>query len=313
MDFVEPMIKVLLYYIFTNVPQPLEAVKEHTYICSELGLRGRILINKIGMNGTVAGEEGAILEYRRHMDAHPLWQGIDFKESVATFMPFPKMKIKYRKEIIATGMPDSCDLNNCANHVDRDTFHQWLTEGRDIVLFDLRNDYEYAVGRFKNAIRPPMKYFRDTVDCIEYYTQWKNKTVVMYCTGGIRCEPGSSLFRAAGFEQKNTYQPLGGIVKYAEKYGNEGFFEGACYVFDDRLVVPVNTSNTRVIVGRCSHCNEPTEQFQNCANKYCNLHFLGCDDCVKEYKNTCSLPCQKIIQDNQKSIRPHLRCALYNK
>ncbi len=298
------MYNVLLYYKFTPVPDPDQSVAEHKELCALLDVKGRILINAQGINGTLAGTPENVEKYKQAMDAHAVWNNIDFKESTSEDMPFPRMRIRHRKEIITTGVPESCDLAKRGQHVDRDTFQQWLESGEDMVIVDMRNDYEYAVGRFKGAIRPPMKYFRDLDQCWEFYEQFKGKKVVMYCTGGIRCEPASSLFLNAGFDRDNVYQLEGGIVKYAEKYADTGFYEGACFVFDERMIVPVNTSESREIVGECALCLSKTETFRNCANKACNRLFLGCDDCAYAYINTCSDACKDIVQNDASAMRP---------
>ena len=144
-----------------------------------------------------------------------------------------------------------------------------------MVILDMRNDYEWEIGRFVGAVRPPMRFFRELKDHMDFYDQFKDKKIVMFCTGGIRCEPASAQFIARGFDPKNIYQLEGGIVKYAEKYGNEGFYEGKCYVFDERIAVPVNTSETAVVVGKCHHCQATEDTYRNCANKFCNLHFVA--------------------------------------
>lgn len=297
------MYKVLLYYKIIKIQHPEAEVKLHKEICRALGLTGRILISEDGINGTVGGSPESIRLYREYMNGHHTFKKIDFKESDSEIAPFPKMQIKLRDEIITTEVKDKIDWSLRGKYVDRDTFHDWLQRGEEMILLDLRNDYEWEIGRFVGSVKPPMKYFRDLKDCMDFYDQFKGKKIVMFCTGGIRCEPASALFIKYGFDRKNVYHLEGGIVKYAEKYGNDGFYEGKCFVFDERIAVPVNTSPDAKIVGNCLHCNTNIDIYRNCANKYCNKLFIACDVCNEKMINTCSNECVEVIQ-NPTNIRP---------
>ncbi len=290
------MYTVLLYYKIVSVQHPDRVVKMHKEVCKALQLKGRILIGKDGINGTVAGSAEQIRLYKEYTKTHRLFKNIDFKESVSEENPFPKLQVKVRDEIITTETREQFNLCQRGNHVDRDTFHQWLVSGEDMVLLDMRNDYEWEIGRFVNSVRPPMKYFRDLKDSMDFYEQFKGKKIIMFCTGGIRCEPASAYFIARGFDPKDLYQLEGGIVKYAEKYGNEGYYEGKCFVFDDRMAVPVGDKETR-IVGSCYHCEGASDTYRNCLNRFCNKLFIGCDVCTSSFENTCSSACKDIVSD----------------
>jgi len=233
------MYSVLLYYKIIKIPNPEHVVRLHKEICKALQLTGRILIGDQGINGTVAGSCASIDLYRAYMDGHRLFKDIDFKVSESTNNPFPKMRIKVRDEIITTGTKDAINLSCRGRHVSREVFHSWLEAREDMVLLDMRNDYEWEIGRFVNSIKPPMKYFRDLADNMDFYDKYKDKKIVMFCTGGIRCEPASAYFINAGFDPNNLYQLEGGIVKYAEKYGDQGYYEGKCFVFDDRMALNI--------------------------------------------------------------------------
>lgn len=291
------MYHVLLYYKFTRVADPASEVKLHTEVCRALQLKGRILMNQDGINGTVGGSPESIVLYRAYMDQHRDWRGIDFKLSESAIEPFHKLKVRFRPEIITTEAGGDFSLCNRGQHVDRDTFHAWLERGEDMVLLDMRNEYEWEVGRFVNSVRPPMKYFRDLKNEMDFYEKFRGQKIVMFCTGGIRCEPASAYFIAHGFDPKNIFQLEGGIVKYAEKYGDAGFFEGKCFVFDERLAVPVNTSASATVVGHCFHCQGLSDLHRNCANKWCNKLFLACDGCAAVWQNTCSAACREVAID----------------
>lgn len=300
------MFHVLLYYKIGKVANARKQVEFQREVCKALGLKGRILINEQGINGTVGGDKIAIDRYRAYMDEHRYFQGIDFKESTSDIDPFPRLKVRYREEIITTEDTEHITWNKRGNHITRDEFHKWLSSGEDMVILDMRNDYEWEIGRFKDSIKPPMKYFRDLKDNMEFYSQFKDRKIVMFCTGGIRCEPASAMFIQYGFDPKNIYQLEGGIVKYAEKYGNEGFYEGKCFVFDDRIAIDVNTSDSAVVLGNCHHCAINVDSYRNCANKHCNQLFIACESCNQTYQNTCGEECQHVIQ-NPDNMRPPTR------
>lgn len=297
------MYNVLLFYKIIKIQHPTTEVERHKEICQALQLTGRVLIGEDGVNGTVGGSAESIRLYKDYMNQHRIFKHIDFKESQSEIAPFPKMQVRARNEIITTEIKNDIDWTQRGKYVDRDTFHQWLERGEEMVILDMRNDYEWEIGRFVGSIKPPMKYFRDLKSCMEFYDQFKGKKIVMFCTGGIRCEPASALFVKYGFDRSQVYHLLGGIVKYGEKYGNDGFFEGKCFVFDNRVAVPVNTSENAKIVGNCLHCNTTIDIYRNCDNKYCNKLFIACNSCNEKMKNTCSPECMLLIEDPH-NVRP---------
>ncbi len=310
------MFHVLLYYKIVPVQHPAVEVKVHKEVCKALNLHGRILIGKDGINGTVAGTEESIRLYRSYMDGHRVFSAIDFKEHTNAFNPFPRLSIKERYEIVTTDDRERFDFKKRAKHISADKLHRWFVEGKDMVILDMRNDYEWEIGRFKGSIKPPMKYFRDLKDHLAWYKEnFADKTVVTFCTGGIRCEPATAMLLQAGFVHDNLYQLEGGIVKYAETYANDGFYEGKCFVFDDRISVPVNTTKDAVILGNCLLCEKNVDTYRNCANKFCNKLFIGCDACVAAYDNTCSRDCQELVKDpdNIRPVRIHTQQLHRNK
>jgi UPF0176 protein len=307
------MFDVLLYYKMILVQHPDVQTRIHKEICRALQLKGRVLIGKDGINGTVSGIKSSVDLYVAYMNQHQTFCDIDFKKSSAGEHPFSKLSVKARTEIITTDDRENFDLCRRGKHIDRDTFHQWLVDGEDMVLLDMRNDYEWEIGRFVGSVRPPMKYFRDLKDSMDFYEQFKNKRIVMFCTGGIRCEPASAQFIAHGFDPKQIYQLEGGIVTYAEKYGNEGFYEGKCFVFDDRIAVPVNTSDSAKIVGTCIHCGASNDLYRNCLNRHCNRLYLACHGCNSKTENTCSDECREIICESINHRSPRRKVIHRNK
>jgi UPF0176 protein len=305
------MYHVLLYYKIQKISHPSYVVKRHREVCKALQLRGRILISNYGINGTVAGSPASIDLYKAYMDQHRLFSKIDFKQSTSEAMPFPRLSVKVRKEIITTQATDEYNIWNVGTHITRDTLHEWFLRGEEFVLLDMRNDYEWEIGRFKGSVKPPMKYFRDLKDCMDFYMQFQGKKLVLFCTGGIRCEPATAMFLQAGFDRSNLFQLEGGIVKYAEKYGDDGFYEGKCFVFDDRIAIPINTTDTAVVTGHCSHCNTANDSYYNCLNKFCNKLFLSCATCIEEFQGCCSSACATAIE-SPGMVRPP-RSTTYNK
>ena len=298
------MFNTLLYYKIVNIKNPEKEVEMHKEICVALNIKGRILIGDYGINGNIGGTKESIELYKAYMNQHKLYKNIDFKERTSEILPFPKLRVRHRDEIITTEIKDHIDWTKRGKHVDPDTFHKWLLRGEDMVLIDMRNDYEYDIGRFKGAVRPPVSYFRDLKDVMGFYDQFKGKKIVMYCTGGIRCEPASALFVASGFERGQVYQLEGGIEKYAQKYGNEGFFEGKNFTFDDRMALRINHTDTEEIVGKCALCGVACDTYRNCINKECNKLFIGCDACVIRLVNACSEECKKIVENDDSMKRP---------
>ena len=258
---------VLLYYKYVRVADPADLMNAQRTLCQSLGLRGRILIGTEGINGTVAGTEAATAAYRAALRERPEFSDVVFKISHAQTQPFPKLEIKVRREIVTLGAGDALDPNqDTAPHLPPAEWKRMIEE-EDVVLFDVRNRYESEVGRFKNAITPPIENFRDLPAILPQYSDLKDKTVLMYCTGGIRCEKASALFRRAGF--KNVFQLEGGIVSYGEQVG-DAHWEGDCFVFDERMTVPVGTTEPKPPIGRCEHTGQRTRNVVNCLHDPCH-------------------------------------------
>lgn len=288
------MQKIILYYKFAPITDP-EAIRLwQKTLCERLGLRGRILISKHGINGTVGGDIDAVKTYVKETKSYPLFKGTAFKWSDGGSESFPKLSVKVRDEIVAFDAADELEVDehgvvNGGVHLKPEEVHKLVEErGGDVVFFDGRNAYEAAVGRFKNAVVPNVRTSRDFKKELEdpKYNDIKDKPVVTYCTGGIRCEILSSLMKKRGF--KEVYQMDGGIVKYGEKYADDGLWEGSLYVFDGRM--NVKFSDQAKDIGACIHCGERTSNYENCALKSCNNLVLICEDC-RTSNETCSDVC----------------------
>lgn len=277
------MNKVILYYKFVPVADPEMTVRWQKELCSRLGLKGRVIISKHGINGTLGGHIENLREYKREMNRSVIFKGITYKWSDGTGDDFPRLSVKVKPELVAFDTPDEIKVDEKGvvgggKHLKPEALHKLVEErGDEVVFFDGRNAYEAAVGKFKNAVVPNTKTTRDFVSELESgkYDDIKDKPVVTYCTGGVRCEPLSALMKNRGF--KEVYQIDGGIVKYGEKYADEGLWEGSLYIFDDRM--SHRFSDKSKDIGECVHCKNKTSNYENCANVSCNRLVLICEDC----------------------------------
>lgn len=277
------MQKIILYYKFTPITDP-EAVRLwQRALCEKLHLQGRILISTHGINGTLGGDIEDLKTYVKETKQYAGFKGTVFKWSEGAKDNFPKLSVKVRDEIVTFGAKDELKVDEHGvvgggKHLKPEDVHKLVAErGEDVVFFDGRNAYEARVGKFKNAVVPETRTTKDFLDELEgdKYQDIKDKPVVTYCTGGVRCEILSSLMKNRGF--KEVYQMDGGIVKYGEKYGDDGLWEGSLYVFDGRM--GVKFSDKAQDIGACVHCQAKTSNYENCANVACNDLVLICEQC----------------------------------
>lgn len=280
------MQKVILFYKFTPLADPESVRLWQRTLCESLGLKGRILLSKHGINGTLGGDIESVKAYVKQTKQYPGFKNTAFKWSDGTGDDFPRLSIKVRDEIVSFGAGDELKVDEKGvvgggKHLKPEQVHELVEKyGDDVVFFDGRNAYEAEVGKFKNAIVPDTRTSKDFIKELESgkYDDIKNKRVVTYCTGGIRCEILSSLMKNRGFE--DVYQMDGGIVKYGEKYKDDGLWEGSLYIFDDRM--GVKFSDEAVDIGECIHCGAKTSNYENCAHKPCNDLVLICEDCKQD-------------------------------
>lgn len=278
------MQKILLYYKFAPIADP-EAVKLwQKSLCTRLNLKGRILVSTHGLNGTVGGEMDDLKAYIKETKTYPAFKDIVFKWSDGSRDDFPRLSVKNRRELVGFQNSENefeVDENGVVGggkHLKPKQVHELVEKyGSDVVFFDGRNEHEAKIGKFKNAVVPNTNTSRDFIAELESdkYDDIKDKKVVTYCTGGIRCEVISSMMKKRGF--KDVYQIDGGIVKYGESYGDDGLWEGSLRVFDDRMTV--NFSDHTKTIGECTHCEAGTSNFENCAHMECNDLVLICENC----------------------------------
>jgi len=291
--------KILLYYVFTPLADP-EAIRLwQRDLCESLGLRGRILISKDGLNGTVGGDLPALKRYVRKTRQYAPFAGIDFKWSEGTgldeagaSLDFPRLVVKVRDEIVSFGSPESLSVDaggvvGGGTRLAPAELHALVAErGDDVVFFDGRNAFEAEIGRFKNAVVPDVANTREFAAELDSgkYDHLKGQPVVTYCTGGIRCEVLSSLMKDRGFGE--VYQLEGGIVRYGEAYGDDGLWDGSLYVFDQRM--SVDFSDHAAVLGHCQVCGDGTKNMLNCRDLSCREQLVVCPDCVALAAPACA-------------------------
>lgn len=279
------MQKILLYYQFVPLSDPEAVVLWQKTLCERLNLKGRILVSHQGINGTVGGEVDDLKEYAKRTKIYPAFKGIVFKWSDGSRDDFPRLSVKRRRELV--GFKNSEDEFSVDEqgvlgggvHLKPAQVHELVEQyGDEVVFFDGRNAHEAQIGKFKNAVIPNTHTSRDFIRELESdtYDHLKDKKVITYCTGGIRCEVISAMMKKRGF--KEVYQIDGGIVKYGEAYGDDGLWEGKLRVFDKRMTVAF--SDRAKTIGICTHCSGKTSNFENCAWANCNDLVLICEDCT---------------------------------
>jgi len=295
--------KILLYYKYTNIENPTAIANWQRSLCEGLHLTGRIILAHEGINGTVGGTDEACQKYIDAMNNHELFGDIDFKTAEGGSESFPKLKISIKNEIVRLGVdPTTTTVQDTGVHLTPDEVHELLSnKPKDLIVLDTRNDYEWEVGRFEGAENPNIKTFREFPEYVEKnLDRYKDKEVLMYCTGGVRCERATAYLVQKNVAKK-VYQIEGGIHRYIEKHP-DGFFRGKNYVFDNRITVPANND----VLSNCLHCNVKADNYTNCINAFCNKHFTICAPCKTSSNSTCSITCMTLTNNNETVVRKEI-------
>ncbi|HET7627243.1 MAG TPA: rhodanese-related sulfurtransferase [Bacillales bacterium] len=285
--------RVLLYYKYVTIENHEAFAEEHLEYCKQLGVKGRILVAEEGINGTLSGTVEQTDAYMNKMHNDPRFSDMEFKIDEAEGHAFKKIFVRPRDEIVSFRLKDDINPNELTGqYLSPEEFYEELQK-EDVLVIDARNDYEYRIGHFRNAINPNIEAFRELPEWIEKNLKdKKDKRILTYCTGGIRCEKLTGYLKAQGFE--NVAQLHGGIVKYGKNEKVQGrLYDGKCYVFDERRMVPVNRTEEDVVIGECYHCGKTEDRYVNCANPECNLQYICCEDCEHKYKRSCSKACRE--------------------
>lgn len=280
--------KVLLFYKYIDFAEPEKFQSEHLAFCESNDIKGRIWISAEGINATVSGLEENVEKYKAEIRKYPEFADIWFKEDKHHEHAFNKIHVRLKKEIVNASFGD-VDLSKTARRLKPEELNQFYESGKDFIIIDTRNDYESVIGKFKNAITPRMDTFRDWPRVVEELKEHKNKTIVTYCTGGIRCEKASALLVENGF--KDVYQMNGGIWNYITQHPDK-YWEGSVFVFDERRIVTPNTKEEIKHIGKCYYCGTPTSYYINCHNQDCDKMLLTCDTCKVENDYCCSDECR---------------------
>jgi UPF0176 protein len=283
--------QTLLYYCYSHIQDAEQYAADHLKFCKDLGLTGRIIVADEGLNGTVSGTREQCKAYMDYIYADGRFNATEFKIDDVDEPSFMKMHCRYKSEIVHSGLKDPQVIDptkKTGKHLEPTEFME-MKDRDDVVILDVRSNYEHNLGKFKNAITLDIDNFRDFPAMINELAQYKDKKILTYCTGGIKCEKASALLLHEGF--KDVYQLHGGIIKYGKEAGGKDF-EGKCYVFDNRIAVDVNSVNP-VVVSTCRNCGKTTPKMINCANPECNEHFTQCDECGWELDGACSTACKE--------------------
>lgn len=294
------------FYQYAKIGNP-QVFRDTLFIKWEsLDVLGRIYVANEGINAQLSVPADNFNAFKEHLDTISFLNGI--RLNIAREQDnksFLKLKVKVRNKIVADGLDDdSFDVTDIGVHLKAEKFNE-LIEDPDTVLIDMRNHYETEIGHFKNAITPDVDTFRESLPIIEddLKDHKEDKNLVMYCTGGIRCEKASAYFKHKGF--KKVYQLEGGIIEYARQIEVEGLenkFKGKNFVFDERRGERISDD----VISHCHQCGESCDIHSNCANVACNLLFLQCESCKTTMKNCCSEQCKEINSlpyEEQKALR----------
>lgn len=295
----------LSFYKYHHIENPKDFRDELYQAWDSLGVWGRIYIAHEGINGQLSVPTENLERLQNQIYSIPFLQGIRLNIAIDdNGKSFFKLKILIRNKIVADGLnDDSFDVTNSGVHLNAKEFNA-LTDDQDTIVVDMRNHYESEVGHFKNAICPDVDTFREELQVVgKLLEDKKDKNIVMYCTGGIRCEKASAWMKHIGFA--NVYQLNGGIIEYARQVKEQGLenkFIGKNFVFDERLGERISND----IISTCHQCGKPCDDHTNCKNDGCHLLFIQCKECAEKFNGCCTNTCKEIIAlptEKQKEIR----------
>lgn len=278
----------LLFYKYACIDDAESFAAEHLSFCKSIGIKGRILVAREGINGTVSGTVDQCNQYMDHLHGDSRFVDMPFKIDEEEKPSFTKIFVRHKNEIVHFGQPGVNVWEHSGKYLEPDEFLAVKDEPGTVVL-DVRNKVEWETGKFKNAVTLGIENFRDFPDRLPELEKYKDKKILAYCTGGIRCEKATAFLLENGF--KEVYHLHGGIIEYGKQTGGKDF-DGKCYVFDSRITVDVNELNP-TIISHCLRCGTPSVRMVNCANPECNNHFPLCESCGWKYEGCCTDVCQQ--------------------
>ncbi|MFO7703476.1 oxygen-dependent tRNA uridine(34) hydroxylase TrhO [Psychroflexus maritimus] len=294
------------FYTYAKIGNP-QLFRNHLFVAwDQMQVLGRIYVAHEGINAQLSVPAKGFNAFKNFLDQIYFLENVRLNIAIEQYnKSFLKLKVKVRDKIVADGLnDDTFDVRNKGVHVDADQFNE-LIEDPNTVLVDMRNHYESEIGHFKNAVTPDVDTFRESLDIIEndLKDHKEDKNLVMYCTGGIRCEKASAYYKHKGF--KNVFQLNGGIIEYTRQVNEKGLenkFLGKNFVFDERRAEKISDE----VIAKCHQCGKACDTHVNCANDACHLLFIQCDECAQKMDDCCSDHCKEIIQlpyEEQKKLR----------
>ena len=286
------MFKVITFYKYAEIEDPRELMDSLNKRCRKLNLLGRILIACEGINGGVCGESESIEKFKERLKERNEFNDMSFREQEFEKQAYHKLVIRVRDEVVV--FDKKVNLENKGNDITSAELKKLLDNNEETVLLDARNDYEYKLGKFKDARTLKIKNFREFPNKINEIKDLKDKKIVMYCTGGIRCEKASAYLKENGFKDVNKLK--GGIIEFINKYPKT-YFEGGLFVFDDRIVSQAGDPITK-----CKHCNKECDVLINCHNLDCDKLHISCEDCQSKMNSCCSEECVNAERHRQEPI-----------
>lgn len=306
----EPRVTIS-FYQYATLRNP-NLFRDHLYgLLDGLGVLGRIYVAREGINAQISVPQANLDAFRAALDTILFLQGIRLNIAIQDDgKSFFALAIKVRRKIVADGIDDpDFDPSNYGTHLRAEAFNA-LTDDPNTIVVDMRNHYESEVGHFEGAILPPVDTFREELPYVaDLLADQKDKNIVMYCTGGIRCEKASAYLKYRGF--KNVFQLEGGIIEYARQVQADNLrnkFLGKNFVFDERLGERISD----VVIARCHQCGAPCDDHTNCANTYCHLLFIQCPACREQYHGCCSAQCREFNQLPEPERRERAKAEQFN-
>ncbi|GAK01693.1 rhodanese domain protein [Geomicrobium sp. JCM 19055] len=297
--------RVLLYYKYVDMPDYEEYAAEHLRFCKENELKGRIIVAPEGINGTVSGTVEQTERYMNYVKQDPRFEDLWFKIDESDEHTFKKMFVRPKQELVTWRLDDEIDDNPnhlTGQYLSPKEFHDALLD-EDTIVIDGRNDYEYEIGHFRNAIKPGVQSSREFPEWIdENLEEYKDKRVITYCTGGVRCEKLTGILMNKGF--KDVAQLHGGVVNYSQDEEVQGrLWDGKLYVFDERISIRANHTDEDVVIASCHHCGTTEDRYINCSNPECNRQYVCCTECEEKHEAACTTECREHPRNRWPNIK----------
>ena len=292
------------FYRYMDIEEPIHFRDALYREWNRLKILGRVYVAQEGINAQISCPDFNWNEFLSSIESHSQLKDVPIKRAVKDGKSFYKLTIKVKKEIVAYGLSsDEYDMKTVGNHLSAELFNEKIEQGKAITV-DMRNYYESEVGRFENALTPDVDTSRDLLPAVkEMLSGHEDDEIMLYCTGGVRCEKASAYLIKQGFNKVS--QLSGGVIQYAHDIKTKGIeskFLGKNFVFDDRMGEPI----TNDVIGVCHQCERPADSHIDCGNDACHILFIQCDRCFKLYNGCCSNECKDFASlpiEEQKKLR----------